>query len=72
MEEYQERVLEEQRELSEKIVKLIRFTTTGTYRELPIEERQLLTSQLHAMTHYNDVLTQRIANFAPEASNDGG
>ena len=71
MEEYQERAIEEQRELNERLVRLIRFTTTDTYRKLDREDRELLTSQQHAMIHYNDVLSQRIARFN-RGDSDGG
>lgn len=65
MQGYEQRVVDEQTELNEKLVKLIQFTTTATYRKLTVEEMGLLEEQQHAMTHYNQILSKRIAKFLP-------
>ena len=45
MQDYQQRVIDEQAELNEKLVKLTQFTTTDTYRKLVAEDRNLLIEQ---------------------------
>lgn len=64
MEEYQQRVIDEQEALVEKIVKLTQFTLTDKYRKLTVEERNLLIEQHGAMSAYNHILADRIAKFS--------
>jgi len=64
MQDYQQRVVDEQIELNEKLVKLIQFSTTETYRKLPVVDRDLLIEQQGAMAAYNNILGDRIARFA--------
>ena len=63
MQPYQQRVVDEQAELNEKLVKLIQFTTTLKYRELTHRDRELLVEQQGAMAAYNSILADRIAGF---------
>jgi hypothetical protein len=64
MEDYQERVLVEQKELGEKIVKLTTFITDfNKVKVLDEQEWKYLNAQLEAMLEYNLVLMMRIRNF---------
>ena len=63
MEAFQQRVVDEQLHLTEKLVKLIDFTTTANYRALPADDRNLLIDQRHVMASYNDILAERIGKF---------
>jgi len=63
MESWQERVIEEQEKLAEKILKL----TTVVIQQEPMisqeEDKLLLDIQLEIMLKYNQVLQQRISLF---------
>jgi len=61
MEPYQERVIEENKELEIKIDKLSAFLQ-GSF-SLTDDERWLLDTQLTLMGLYSDVLRKRIQNF---------
>jgi len=61
MEDWQERVVAEQRELQEKITKLEVFLPA---ENLSDEDNGLLFQQLQAMKRYSKILLQRINNFA--------
>lgn len=63
MQEFQQRVVEEKRDLDEKIQKLEPFTITKTYCELPRAEQARLVEQLNAMNEYSMILGNRIAAF---------
>ena len=67
MEKYQCRDVDEERELSQKIMKLNNFTMLDKNREvfngLPIKDRNLLTEQLRLMKEYIEVLRERIERF---------
>lgn len=64
MEDYQERVIIEQKELGEKIVKLVSFLTShAKVRVLNEQDWKYLNAQLEAMLEYNLVLQMRIRNF---------
>lgn len=60
---HQLRVVEEKKDLDEKLNKLTEFKGTKTFDELPAEERVLLMKQSHVMTAYSLVLGQRIKLF---------
>lgn len=61
---YQDRVVEEKRELDEKIEKLTAFIFKGSaYKTLPEDEQNRLNRQHAIMTGYSQVLGERIANF---------
>jgi len=61
MKEYQERVIKEQKELKEKIVKLENFLGDYDKRLIPSKaEYSLLCNQLEFMNKYNDILLERI------------
>lgn len=62
---HQQRVVEEHRELNEKIDKLGEFIVNkpGVFLQLPWEEQDLLHNQYRAMQAYSDILVERIAGF---------
>ena len=63
MEAYIERMVDEKRELDEKIAKLIAFRYSEKGDEI-LDERQrsLMDRQFRAMTEYSDTLSVRIRN----------
>ena len=64
MEAYQERVVQEKKELDEKISKLNIFLQSDDIdSKVDIQEKSRLVSQLCAMTIYSNLLFERIANF---------
>ena len=64
MEDYQERVLVEQKELGEKIVKLIKFLTDyEKVKLLDDNDRCCLQIQLEAMLDYHEILVMRLDSF---------
>lgn len=64
MEAYQERVLNEQKELGSKIVNLISFLTNfDKINLLSDQEWKYLNAQLESMLEYNLVLMMRIRDF---------
>lgn len=60
---YKDRVVEEEKELSEKIEKLSAFFETRTFNGLSLEARTLLSEQRRHMKNYRQVLKARIALF---------
>lgn len=58
---YQQRAIDERRDLKERLEKLSDFVQKSEiYKSLSKEEQQLLRGQLFAMTEYYDLLDQRI------------
>lgn len=64
MEDFQQRVVDEKKELDEKREKLAAFFTGSIFPTLPVEERVRLERQLDAMNEYSSILGERIAAFA--------
>lgn len=62
MEDWQQRVIDERRELGDKITKLASFLSRGA-PEASNEERALLRQQRNAMLDYADALDERILRF---------
>ena len=61
MQKHQERVIQEQKELNEKIVKLEDFLGDYDKRLIPSQaEYSLLCGQLDVMQSYNEILIERI------------
>jgi hypothetical protein len=60
MSDFKERLIQEQKDLQEKIEKLAIFLMSEVFRALPKEEQDLLTIQLYAMGTYNTILLARI------------
>lgn len=64
MQEYQQRVVDEKRELDEKLSKLFSFMQTNpAFHGLPNAEQERLTRQSSLMAQYSMVLGERIAAF---------
>ena len=63
---FQERVVEEKRELDEKREKLYAFTQTEICHNLPFDERNRLARQLAVMSEYSTILGARIEAFNKE------
>lgn len=60
MHPYQERVVDERQQLTNKTDKLAVFIRSDAFDDLSIQEQALLLSQLDYMRLYGDVLDQRI------------
>ena len=63
MEEFQQRMIDEKKELDIKIVSLKDFIDTDKFINLYIVERRRLTYQLRIMRAYSGVLDDRIKAF---------
>ena len=61
--EWQERLLEEYRELLNRQTKLEAYTKTSAFQDLEFQDCQLLYAQLHTMKQYSYVLSLRIVRF---------
>jgi len=60
---HQQRVVDEKRELDEKLGKLITFIHESVFTGLSKEEQKLLVRQQNVMTDYSQILAERIAAF---------
>lgn len=60
---HQQRVIEEQDDLSRRIFKLECFTATEIFSRLPHDDRNMLIKQLDTMKAYELILRARIARF---------
>lgn len=60
---HQQRVIEEKRELDERLAKLLAFFDTKTYNDLQTEDRLLLIAQHTHMTALTMTLAARISRF---------
>lgn len=65
MQAFQERVVEEKKELDIKIGKLEEFTESESFGIVPDDERLRMTRQLDCMKKYGLILGERIAAFVP-------
>ena len=63
MQEFQQRVVDEKKELDEKIVRLKTFLNGEVYRGLPKAEQLRLGEQHSVMMVYSDILSERISAF---------
>lgn len=63
MRTFQQRVIDEEKELSRKIGRLSEFRETETFKILPEVDRDHLCRQLEAMIQYRNILGLRIARF---------
>ena len=63
MEAYQQRVVDEQKELHDRRAKLGVFIRSEKFNGLPKVEQELLTRQLGAMVEYEGILDDRIDLF---------
>ena len=64
MEEYQQRVLDEKKELDSKIDKLGEFIGSDEFVSVPMAEQVRLKQQRTVMNQYSDILAARIDGFA--------
>lgn len=60
MQPFVERMVEEYKELSERLKKLVAFIKTDKFSELKKEQRDLLEEQRDAMSQYKRILGKRI------------
>jgi hypothetical protein len=65
MEPHQQRVVDEQAQLKERIDKLANFINARPFAQLPVAEAALLLKQLQAMHLYNAALVDRIDLWKP-------
>jgi hypothetical protein len=63
MQPFQQRVIEERRELRDKLDKLNEFVETAMFNKLPHVEKGRMLRQRSLMADYAEVLDERIANF---------
>jgi hypothetical protein len=63
MKPHQERVVQENKDLEEKIAKLDEFIDGEIFKTLPKDEQDRLVAQSAAMTNYSDILYTRISAF---------
>lgn len=63
MQPYQQRVIDEKRELDERGDKLDQFILSDKFQTLPAAERRLMEQQLSVMGKYSEILADRIAHF---------
>ena len=66
MQDWQQRVVDEKKELDNKIGRLTQFTQTQEFQSLPLPETDRLVRQLNAMEDYSEILGERIAAFEGE------
>lgn len=63
MNDFQQRVIEEKKELDIKISKLLPFFETSIFANLNADEQKRLRKQSDLMIEYSKVLSERIAAF---------
>jgi len=63
LEDWQQRVVDEQSELFDRLEKLVEFTGSAKFKEFPADKQEQLVQQAHHMNAYNDILTARIEAF---------
>ena len=63
MQPYQERVVNEQADLQDKLDKLDIFIRGDRFSSIPMDEQLRMEQQKHFMHGYNEVLKQRIEAF---------
>jgi hypothetical protein len=65
---HQQRVVQEKKELDEKVVALAKFFTTDTFHNLSANEQTMLHRQIIVMGKYSQILGDRIALFLKEVN----
>ncbi len=63
LQDWQTRIIDEKRELDERMTKLDAFIQSEPFQSLPQRDQYLLQEQYEAMDRYSDILKQRIARF---------
>lgn len=64
MEQWQQRVIEEQKELEQKLKRLNGFFDGPNFPKLPSRTQHLMTAQFHAMAAYEIIISLRIEEFS--------
>lgn len=64
MEPYQQRVIDEKKDLDHKAAKLAEFISTEAFQHVDKDEKVRLHAQLIAMVAYSEILGERIAVFS--------
>ncbi len=67
MEAFQQRVVDEKVDLSEKLSKLQAFFDTPIFKALPADEQARMRAQAFHMSGYEAALNARIDNFKEQA-----
>ncbi len=62
--EHELRVIEEHKQLEERIGKLVKFVASDIFMRLPPSQQGLMKRQYKVMTEYSDILAERIKGFA--------
>lgn len=65
---HQQRVVEEKRQVTERLEKLEAFLDSEIYAKLPHQEQTRLSRQLLIMQLYEQVLAERISAFGRETA----
>ena len=68
VEDYQERVVAEKKELDERLKKLTAFIISSKFNDLTFAEQKRMSKQKSIMFLYSDVLGERIAVFQEESA----
>ncbi|MNL36751.1 hypothetical protein D3C87_1588560 [compost metagenome] len=63
MEDYKARVLEEKKDLENKVASLDKFISSNQFNSVRFDEGLRMNAQLNVMKAYLDILVMRIANF---------
>lgn len=63
MQPHEQRVVTEQKELQDKLVKLDEFMDGAIFPDLEPEDRKLLILQREYMANYNEILCARVERF---------
>jgi len=63
MQPHQQRVIDEQRDLDERIAKLAKFVESPPFKSVPYAEQGRMSDQLEVMLIYSSILGERIADF---------
>lgn len=63
MQPHQQRVIAEQKELEDKLHKLLRFFETSVFQQIENAEQERLKKQAAIMKEYSSILIARIAAF---------
>jgi len=63
LEEWQQRVVDEKKELDDKLEKLVQFKYNRMFSALPIHEQERLNTQGHIMCSYSAILGERIRHM---------
>lgn len=60
---HEQRVIDEKKQLDERLTNLRKFFTTDTFKTLEVPDAQLLWEQDFHMSNLSDILAQRISRF---------